>query len=82
MTIYKGLSLVTSFYSHDIIHVLFYWIIKQDYKKKNLVTRDWSQSILLHIRDNKTESRDFVILCALFSKGNHLDFYFTFEFLK
>ena len=68
MTIYKGLSLVTSFYSHDIIHVLFYWIIKQDYKKKKkiIITRDWSQSILLHIRDNKTESRDFVIFCVSF----------------
>ena len=31
-------------YNHDIILVLFKWIIKQDYKNKYLVTGDWSQS--------------------------------------
>ena len=41
------LLLVTSLYSHDIILVLFYWVIKQDYKcyNKRLATGDWSQSI-------------------------------------
>ena len=34
---------MTSRYSPVIILVLFKWIIKQDYKKKYLVTEDWSQ---------------------------------------
>ena len=35
---------MTSLYSHNIILVLFLWIIKQVYKKKKyLVTGDWSQ---------------------------------------
>ena len=34
---------MTSLYSHDIILVLFKWIIKQDYKNKYLVTGDESQ---------------------------------------
>ena len=42
MTIKTGL--VTSLYSHDIILVLFQWIIKKDYKNKYLVTGDWGQS--------------------------------------
>ena len=29
---------------HDIILVLFYWIIRHDYTNKYLVTGDWSQS--------------------------------------
>ena len=41
---YKVWSLVTSLYSHDIILVLFQWIIKQDYKNKYFVTGDWGQS--------------------------------------
>ena len=35
---------MTSFYIHDIILVLFQWIIRHDYKNLYLVTRDWSQS--------------------------------------
>ena len=35
-----------SLFSHDIILVLFQWIIKQDYKNKYLVTGNWSQSTL------------------------------------
>ena len=34
---------MTSLYSHDIILVLFHWIMKQGYKEK-IVTEDWSQS--------------------------------------
>ena len=33
---------MTSLYSHDIISLLFQWIINQNYKKKS--TGDWSQS--------------------------------------
>ena len=40
---YKGWSLVTSLCSHDIILVLLYWIIKQYYTTKYIVTGDWSQ---------------------------------------
>ena len=35
---------MTSLYSHDIILVLFQWIIKQNYKEE-IVTGDWSQSM-------------------------------------
>ena len=31
----KLVTRVTSLYSHDIILILFQWIIKQNYKKKN-----------------------------------------------
>ena len=42
MTIKAGL--VTSLYSYNIILALFLWIIRQDFKKKYLVTGDWGQS--------------------------------------
>ena len=32
--LFDNIKLVTSLYSHDIILVLFQWIIKQDYKEK------------------------------------------------
>ena len=37
---------MTSLYSHDIILVLFQWVIKQDNKVK-IITGEWSQSRLL-----------------------------------
>ena len=41
---------MTSLYSHDIILVLFlfWWIIKQDYKKKYLVTGDPGASLIIN----------------------------------
>ena len=35
---------MTSLFSHNIILVLFWWIIKHDYNNKYLVIGDWSQS--------------------------------------
>ena len=35
---------VTSLYNHDIILILFQWIIKQNYKKTKIVTGDCNQS--------------------------------------
>ena len=34
---------MASLYSHDIILVLFSWIIKKDYKNKNPLAADWGQ---------------------------------------
>ena len=60
MTIEVGhVTLVGSLNSHDIILVVFKWIIKQDCKKKCLVTGDWSQS-----------SRKLEFMMSVLMKGN------------
>ena len=60
---YKGWSLVTRLYSHGIILgvtslysilVLFYWIIKQDYKNRYLVTGYCRQSVRWTVKTDQT----------------------------
>ena len=53
---------MTNVYSHDIILVLFQWIIKQDYKKKKQEAHGpW----LAHLRDIATA--DMQISCNIFA---------------
>ena len=57
---------MTSLYSHDIILVLFQWIIEQDYKNKYLVTGDWSKSTdLLNIVEQSSANKNTECLIRL-----------------
>ena len=58
---------MTSLYSNVIILLVFQWIIKQDYKKKCLVTGDWSQSIHKQkTKKQKKKKKNNKVISSLF----------------